>query len=114
MSPDDFGFKTDFYLIINRRIVFTARPLDGFPRGHLALSGEQRRSAGVSEYDGLECERYNPARQSYLGAMDLEVGAPSKKTNYPTYDQDELANFFIKVRLMVIVAMAKALITDCL
>jgi vesicle-fusing ATPase len=50
--------------------------------------------------DTVHVQVYDPfvqGGQSYLGGMDLEVGFAGKKTSDASYDQDELANYFIKV-----------------
>jgi len=56
----------------------------------------------VALTDVVEVQQYDPfsnGDQSYLGQMDVEVGfAGTRKTTDVPYDQDELANAFIKVR----------------
>ncbi|KAH0559288.1 transport between ER and Golgi ATPase protein [Trichoglossum hirsutum] len=102
VSPLDFAAPrdgSDLYLLINDNFVFTARPFDGFPAGQISLSDPQRSWAQVSLMDTVNVQVYDPfvqGGQSYLGGMDLEVGFAGKKTSDATYDQDELANYFIK------------------
>lgn len=81
--------------------MFTARPLDGFPPGNISLSDPQRTWASVSLMDTVNAQIYDPFSEgghTYLGSMDLEVGFAGRKSADTPYDQDELANHFIRVR----------------
>lgn len=87
----------DVYLLINGRFVLSARPLPQFPRGHISLSDAQRTWMQVALTDVVEVQNYDPfsqGSQSYLGAMDIEVGFAGKKSTEVPYDQDELAGAF--------------------
>jgi vesicle-fusing ATPase len=87
----------DVYLLINGRFVLSARPLPQFPRGHISLSDAQRTWMQVALTDVVEVQTYDPfsqGSQSYLGAMDIEVGFAGKKSTEIPYDQDELAGAF--------------------
>jgi vesicle-fusing ATPase len=88
------------YLLINGNFVLTARPFDGFPQGHISLSDPQRTWASVSLMDTVHVQIYNPFSEGghrYLGSMDLEVGFAGRKITEAPYDQDDLANHFIRV-----------------
>jgi len=87
----------DVYLLINSRFVLSARPLPQFPRGHISLSDAQRTWMQVALTDVVQVQSYDPfsqGSQSYLGAMDIEVGFAGKKSTEVPYDQDELAGAF--------------------
>ncbi|KAI9696085.1 MAG: transport between ER and Golgi ATPase protein [Candelina mexicana] len=102
VSPEDIPPSrdgTDIYLLINDSFVFTARPLDGFPRGLISLSDPQRTAAQVALTDTVNVQLYDPfaqGRNSYLGAVDVEVGFAGRKTTDAPYDQDELSQLFIR------------------
>ncbi|KAI9842423.1 MAG: transport between ER and Golgi ATPase protein [Sclerophora amabilis] len=90
---------SDLYLLINDNFVFTARPFDGFPQGKISFSDPQRTWASVSLMDTVNVQIYDPFSQgghSYLGGLDLDVGFAGRKTVEAPYDQDELANHFIR------------------
>ncbi|CZR58112.1 probable NsfA protein [Phialocephala subalpina] len=103
VSPMDFPPSrdgSDLYILINGKFVVTARPLQGFPPGHISLSDPQRTWCDVGLMDKLEGELYDPFSQgpkTYLGSLDVDVGFASVKkfTDVP-YDQDVLADVFIK------------------
>jgi vesicle-fusing ATPase len=85
---------------VNDLYVFSARPLDGFPPGHISMSDPQRTWAGVAFTDSVKAQIYDPfsqGGQAYLGSTDIEVGFAGKKRVETPYDQDELANAVIKV-----------------
>ena len=106
VSPQDFPPPrdgSDILLLVNDLYVFTARPYQGFPPGQISLSAPQRTWAQIELSDVVTAHIYDPfsmGGQAYLGSMDLEVGFGSlrKRTDKP-YDQDELAQVFIKVSL---------------
>jgi vesicle-fusing ATPase len=84
---------------VNDLYVFSARPLDGFPPGHISMSDPQRTWAGVAFTDSVKAQIYDPfsqGGQAYLGSTDIEVGFAGKKRVETPYDQDELANAVIK------------------
>jgi vesicle-fusing ATPase len=99
-------------LLVNDKFVFTARPFNGFPIDQISLSESQRTWAQVSLRDQVNVKIYYPDGHA-LGGMDLEVGFAGKRISDATYDQDELANYFIKVRFVVIDVMAKTRTTNC-
>jgi vesicle-fusing ATPase len=77
-------------------VVVTARPLPGFPDGHISLSEPQRAWLQVGQADEVFGEPYDPFsrdKKVCLGAMDVEVGfaRPNRIIEDP-YDQDELAD----------------------
>ena len=97
---------SDLYLLINDTFVFTARPYDGFPQGQISLSDPQRSWAQVALTDVVNVQIYDPfsqGGQSYLGSMDVEVGFAGRKTTETPYDQDELAQHFIRVNMISLV-----------
>ncbi|KAI9784401.1 MAG: transport between ER and Golgi ATPase protein [Peltula sp. TS41687] len=96
-SPRPDG--SDIYLLINGNFVFTARPFDGFPPGHISLSDPQRTWASVSLMDTVNAQIYDPFSEgghTYLGSLDVEVGFAGRKMTDAPYDQDELANHFTR------------------
>lgn len=87
-------------LLVNDLYVFSARPLQGFPQGHISMSDPQRTWAGVAFTDSVKVQLYDPfsqGGQAYLGSTDIEVGFAGKKRTEVSYDQDDLANAVIKV-----------------
>ncbi|KAI9761566.1 MAG: transport between ER and Golgi ATPase protein [Chaenotheca gracillima] len=102
VSPVDFGPPppgSELYLLINDTYVFTAKPYEGFPSGRISFSDPQRTWASVSLMDVVNVQIYNPfdsGQPSYLAGLDVEVGFAGRKTTENPYDQDELANIFIK------------------
>ena len=96
----------DHHVLINGQYVFSARPLDGFDPHTIGMSDPQRSYAQLAMTDPVSIQPYDPfshGRQAYLGSMDIEIGfassQPSKQTERP-YDQDELAQYVIKVRIL--------------
>jgi len=81
--------------------VVTCRPLAGFPDGCISLSDPQRTWCGIGMMDQLVGEPYDPFSRgpaAYIGSMDLEVGFASARKSVSTpYDQDELADLFVKL-----------------
>ncbi|KAK4167438.1 P-loop containing nucleoside triphosphate hydrolase protein [Cladorrhinum sp. PSN259] len=108
VSPLDFPPNkdgSDLYLRltgsqIRGDYVVTARPTQGFPSGSISLSDPQRTWLQVGMMDEVIGEVYDIFSQggaAYLGSMDLEIGFASlKKSVDAPYDQDELADEFIK------------------
>jgi len=91
--------------------VFSARPLDGFPRGTIGMSTHQRTWAEVGMRDAVKVELYDQFNQggsAYLGSSDIEVGfaSASKRTEVP-YDQDDLAKAVIYVSLVLFTAIQR-------
>ncbi|KAJ5235546.1 uncharacterized protein N7469_004714 [Penicillium citrinum] len=90
---------SDIYVLVKDLYVFSARPLDGFPRGTIGMSTHQRTWAEVGMRDAVKVELYDQFNQggsAYLGSSDIEVGfaSASKRTEVP-YDQDDLAKAVI-------------------
>ncbi len=106
VSPFDFPYPqdgSDLYLLVNGNYVFTARPFDGFQQGQISFSDPQRTWASVSLMDTVTAQIYDPFKHGshhYLGSMDLEVGFAGRKVTEALYDQDELANHFIRVGIV--------------
>jgi vesicle-fusing ATPase len=104
VSPQDFAPSqdgSDIYLLVNEQFVFTARPHPRLERGQIGLSDPQRTWASISLQDIVHATIYDPfaeqGGQSYLGALDVEVGFAGKKSTDAPYDQDELSNHFVRV-----------------
>lgn len=103
MSPRDIPPSrdgSDVLILVNNLYVFSARPLEGFPPGHISMSDPQRTWAQVALTDMVEVKIYDvfsQGSQAYLASMDLEVGFAGKKRTETPYDQDQLASVFIRV-----------------
>ena len=103
VSTQDFPPRRDgldILLLINDLFVLSARPLDGFPPGHISLSDPQRTWAGIALTDNIKVQVYDPfsqGGQAYLGSVDIEIGFAGKKRQEEPYDQDELSNVVIRV-----------------
>ena len=106
MSPRDFPPShdgSDIYILINGNFVLSARPAEICPPGEIGLTDAQRTWAGITlgPQDIVSVQPYDvfsQGEQSYLGPTEVEVGFTNNRniTNEP-YDQDELAEQFIKV-----------------
>jgi vesicle-fusing ATPase len=118
ISPQDFPPSrdgSDLYVLINRNIVVTARPTPGFPPGSIGLTGPQRNWGGISMTEIVNAELYDPFSQgghSYLGSMDVEIGFAGKKITETPYDQDMLADYFIKLYENQMFAPGQQLVMD--
>lgn len=103
VSTHDFQPRRDgldILLLINDLYVLSARPLDGFPPGHISLSDPQRTWAGIALTDNIKVQLYDPfsqGGQAYLGSVDIEIGFAGKKRQEAPYDQDELGSIVVKV-----------------
>lgn len=89
----------DLFLLVNDFFVFSARPLHGFPPGHISMSDPQRTWAGVAFTDAVKAQIYDPfsqGGQAYLGSTDIEVGFAGKKRVETPYDQEDLSRTVIK------------------
>lgn len=89
----------DLLLLVNDLFVFSARPLHGFPPGHISMSDPQRTWAGVAFTDAVKAQIYDPfsqGGQAYLGSADIEVGFAGKKRVETPYDQEDLSRTVIK------------------
>ncbi|KAF2457559.1 P-loop containing nucleoside triphosphate hydrolase protein [Lineolata rhizophorae] len=104
VNPRDFPPNpdgSDLYLLVNNSYVFTARPDQGCQPGTITFSDPQRTCAGVSlgPREVVDVQVFDPFSQgghAYLGSADLEVGFAGRKSTDVPYDQDELAQFFIR------------------
>ncbi|RKF60539.1 Vesicular-fusion protein sec18 [Erysiphe neolycopersici] len=119
VAPQDFppsSDGTDLYLLLNGKYVVTARPLQGFPPGCISLSDPQRTWCDIGMIDPVMVEHFEPFLQgsaTYLGALDLEVGFASiKKVTDTPFDQDVLADIFIRQFENQIFAPSQRLIMD--
>ena len=94
----------------------TARPTASFPPGAISLSDPQRTWCDVGMMDPIIAESYDPFSQGanvYLGSLDLDVGfASAKKFTETPYDQDMLADVFIKTFENQVFAPGQKLIMD--
>ena len=103
VSTQDFPARRDgldLLLLVNDLYVLSARPLDGFPPGHMSLSDPQRTWAGIALTDAVKVQIYDPfsqGGQAYLGSVDIEIGFAGRKREETPYDQDELGSVVIKV-----------------
>lgn len=103
VSPSDFpraGAGNDFYVLVNKLYVLTARPADHFPSGAISFSEPQRTWAQISLTDRVQVEEYEPLAQggqAYLGSMDVEISFAGRKRTEAPYDQDELAKDVTRV-----------------
>ncbi|PGH01699.1 hypothetical protein AJ79_07853 [Helicocarpus griseus UAMH5409] len=85
---------SDVLVLVNDMYVFSARPLEGFPPGHISMSDPQRTWAQVALTDVVSVRRYDifsQGGQAYLASMDMEVSFAGKKRTEAPYDQDQLA-----------------------
>jgi vesicle-fusing ATPase len=118
VSPMDFPPSrdgSDLYILINDSFVVTARPTQGFPGGYIGLTGPQRNWAGISFTETVNAERYDAfsqGGQTYLGSMDIEIGFAGKKVTETPYDQDMLADYFIKLYENQMFAPGQQLVMD--
>ncbi|KAM5475692.1 transport between ER and Golgi ATPase protein [Microsporum audouinii] len=90
---------TDVPILVNGLYVFSARPMEGFPQGHISMSDPQRTWAQVALTDMVQVQLYDAfgqGNQAYLGSMDIEVSFAGRKRTEVPYDQDQLAQTFIK------------------
>ncbi|KAF2799438.1 AAA-domain-containing protein [Melanomma pulvis-pyrius CBS 109.77] len=120
VSPQDFPPTrdgSDSYILINGNYVLSARPIDSCPRGEIGLTDAQRTWAGITlgPQDIVTVETYdafNQGGQSYLGALEVEVGFASRKTTDTPYDQEELGNQFKKNFENQVLAPGQQLLMD--
>ncbi|KAK4224988.1 P-loop containing nucleoside triphosphate hydrolase protein [Podospora fimiseda] len=124
VSPNDFPPNrdgSDLYIRITGSqirgdYVIVARPTPGFPDGCISLSDPQRTWLQVGMMDEVVGEIYDVFSQggsAYLGSMDVEIGFASlKKFVDAPYDQDELADEFIKNFQNQVFAPGQRLILD--
>jgi vesicle-fusing ATPase len=119
VSPIDFPPSrdgTDLYILLNGLYVVTARPTDNFPQGCISLNDKQRSWCDVGMMDTLVAETYDPFSQgghAYLGAVDVDIGFASiKKITDVPYDQDVLADAFIKQFQNQVFAPGQQLLMD--
>ncbi|KAI8938821.1 hypothetical protein NX059_004683 [Plenodomus lindquistii] len=105
VSPQDFPPApdgSDIYIILNGGYVLSARPTQGCNPGEIGLTDAQRTWAGITlgPQDVVSVQPYDAfsqsGGQSYLGAVEVEVGFAARKTTETPYDQDELAVQFKK------------------
>ncbi|OAL52043.1 AAA-domain-containing protein [Pyrenochaeta sp. DS3sAY3a] len=103
VSPHDFPPTpdgSDIYVILNGNFVLSARPTQGCQPGEIGLTDAQRTWAGITlgPQDLVTVQPYDAfsqsGGQSYLGAVEVEVGFAARKTTETPYDQDELATQF--------------------
>jgi vesicle-fusing ATPase len=121
VSPQDFpptADGSDIYILVNGNYVLSARPNADCRPGEIGLSDVQRTWAGITlgPQDLVQVQAYDAfsqgGGQSYLGAVEAEVGFASKKTTDVPYDQDELATQFKKNFENQILAPGQLLLMD--
>lgn len=95
-----------------------ARPLNSFPQGCISLSDPQRTWCDVGMMDPITAELYDPfstpqGNAVYLQSLDVDIGFASvKKITEVPYDQDVLADVFIKQFENQVFAPGQKLIMD--
>ncbi|KAK2773207.1 transport between ER and Golgi ATPase protein [Onygenales sp. PD_12] len=90
---------SDVLLLVNDMFVFSARPLEGFPPGHISMSDPQRTWAQIALTDMVSVRRYDifsQGGQAYIASLDMEVSFAGKKRTEIPYDQDQLAKVVIR------------------
>jgi vesicle-fusing ATPase len=120
VSPVEFPPSrdgNDIYVLVNGMFVFTARPIEQCRPGEIGLTDAQRTWAGISlgPNDIVEVAIYDPfiqGGQAYLTNVDAEIGFAGRKAVDTPYDQDELAQLFIKNFENQILAPDQRLIMD--
>ncbi|KAI9652840.1 MAG: transport between ER and Golgi ATPase protein [Alyxoria varia] len=119
VSPEDIPPSRDgldVYVLVNDGFVFTARPLNGFPRGQIGLSEVQRTWAEIAFSDTVKVHQYDPfadgTGNNYLASMDMEIGFAGRKSTDVPYDQDELNSAFVRVFSNHIFAPGQLLLMD--
>lgn len=98
VSPEDISpntrDRTDPYILVNNQFVFTARPLQGFPRGQISLSDAHRNTARIAMTDIVNVELYDPFSEGntvYMMSMDVNVSFAGRRTTDQQLDQDKLS-----------------------
>ncbi|KAI1084860.1 AAA-domain-containing protein [Whalleya microplaca] len=114
VSPQDFPpdpYGKDLHILLNGSFVVTARPTEYIPPGCISLSDPQRTWCGISMTDAIVGERYE--HKIPLSNMDVEIGFASQRkiTDVP-YDQDQLADAFVKMFQGQIFAPGQRLLMD--
>lgn len=118
VSPQDFPSQDggDLYILVNSSYVVTARLTPNFPPGYIGLTGPQRSWCAISLTESVLAELYDPfsaqGGQSYLAAMDVEIGFAGRKTTETPYDQDVLEAYFNKLYENQIFAPGQQLVMD--
>lgn len=107
---------TDLYILINGQFVVTARPTNNFPPGCISLNDKQRSWCDVGMMDPVVAELYDPfsqGSQAYLGSLDVDIGFASlKKITEVPYDQDVLADAFVRQYENQVFAPGQQLLMD--
>jgi vesicle-fusing ATPase len=121
VSPQDFPPSpdgSDIYILVNGNYVLSARPNAECRPGEIGLTDAQRTWAGITlgPQDMVQVQPYDAfsqgGGQSYLGAVEVEVGFAARKTTDAPYDQDELATQFKKNFENQILAPGQQLLLD--
>ncbi|OAL01382.1 AAA-domain-containing protein [Phaeosphaeriaceae sp. SRC1lsM3a] len=121
VSPQDFppnNDGSDIYVLVNGNYVLSARPNAECRPGEIGLTDAQRTWAGITlgPQDMVQVQPYDAFSQgdgqSYLGAVEVEVGFAARKTTDVPYDQDELATQFKRNFENQILAPGQQLLLD--
>ncbi|KAH7410247.1 P-loop containing nucleoside triphosphate hydrolase protein [Phaeosphaeria sp. MPI-PUGE-AT-0046c] len=121
VSPQDFppsNDGSDIYILLNGNYVLSARPNAECRPGEIGLTDAQRTWAGITlgPQDMVQVQPYDAfsqgGGQSYLGAVEVEVGFAARKTTEVPYDQDELATQFKRNFENQILAPGQQLLLD--
>ncbi|KAF2147472.1 uncharacterized protein K452DRAFT_7958 [Aplosporella prunicola CBS 121167] len=103
--------------MINNEFVLSARPTEACRPGEIGLTDAQRTWAGVSlgPHDVVVTSQYDHFGQgggAYLASIDAEVGFAGRKITEAPYDQDELAQLFIRNFENQVLAPGQQLLMD--
>jgi vesicle-fusing ATPase len=102
---------------VNGNFVLSARPNADCRSGEIGLTDAQRTWAGITlgPQDMVQVQGYDAfsqGGQSYLGALEVEVGFAGRKVTETPYDQDELATQFKKNFENQVLAPGQQLLLD--
>ena len=119
VSPIDFGNQQELYVIVNGQYVFTARPIQQCPPGHIGFTDNQRSWARIGLGPGytVNVERYEPMAEGdqggYMFSVDCQIAFKlAKKTTEQPYDQQMLNDIFTHTFENQILAPGQILLLD--
>lgn len=117
VSPADFPDGREHSLILNRQFVVTAKPHPNCPPGCIGLTDPQRTWASISLgpnelVDVQEYDHFRESKQAYLSNINAEVGFASRRSVDTPFDQDQLAEAFVKTFENQILAPGQRVVMD--
>jgi vesicle-fusing ATPase len=119
VSAIDFGNQQELYIIVNGQYVFTARPIQQCPPGHIGFTDSQRSWARIGLGPGytVNVERYEPMSEGdqggYMCSVDCQLSFKlAKKTTDHPYDQQMLNDIFVHTFENQILAPGQILLID--